>query len=139
VFWRRATITSSSVEKHAAPPLLTGWWHDSEIHCATGYWAQPCAKPGSEWWHGLGFSRHRHGRNGGVLASPRHVCTVNGGAAKFSMPAFNGTLVPSLCSKPLVKVPARDSALVARPVLSSTAAERHINGRSPTARFLMPV
>jgi hypothetical protein len=75
-----------------------------------------------------------HGHNGGVLASPCHVCMVNGGVAKFSTSAFNHThpvLVLSLRSQPLVKAPTRDSALASHPVLLSAAAERHINGRCP--------
>jgi hypothetical protein len=80
-----------------------------------------------------------HDYNGGVLASPHHVCVVNGGIAKISTPAFNRTLIPSLCLQPLVKVPARDFALTAHPILSSAAAERHINGHSTTARISMPI
>jgi hypothetical protein len=57
---------------------------------------------------------------------------------KNSMPAFKRAhlvLVASLYSQALLKVLARDSVPAAHPVLSSPAAERRINGRSPLSPF----
>jgi hypothetical protein len=45
-------------------------------------------------------------------------------------------LILSLCLQPLLKAPARDSTLAARPILSSPAAERHINGRCPLSPLI---
>jgi hypothetical protein len=36
LFWCRATIASSGMEKHAVLPLLTIWWRDSTIHRTAG-------------------------------------------------------------------------------------------------------